>query len=125
MIKHAGFTLIEMLLLIVVVGLLGNTILLTLVPASQGTPLLINGTVAAQTATRCMEWFSGQRLLNGYDSVPCPSSSVPSFCSVPSGYTISVDVACTTLNSDAAYKTVTVTVGGNGSATLSTLLADY
>lgn len=125
MIRQAGFTLIEILLLIVVIGLLGSTILLTLVPASQGTPLLIKGPAALQTAKRCMEWFIGQRRLNDYSSISCPSSTVPSFCVSPSGLSLAVNIACTTLNSDTGYKTVTITVSGDGNATLSTLLADY
>ncbi len=121
----SGFTLIEILLLIVVLGLLGSTILLTLVPVSQGTPLLINGPRATQTARRCIEWFIGQRSLKGYDSIACPSRAIPAFCTSPTGFNIVVNVVCTTLNSDAAYKTVTVIVSGASNATLSTLLADY
>ncbi len=32
--------------------------------------------VALQTAQQCMEWFVGQRHLNGYDAFTCPSTPV-------------------------------------------------
>ena len=72
-----------------------------------------------------MEWFTGQRQLNGYASITCPSSAVPAFCSAPSGYTLAVSITCTTISSDANYKTLTVTVSGDGNASLSTLFASY
>ena len=124
--KHeSGFTLIEIVLLIVVVGMLSGTIVSMLLPIAKGTPAIIKNSAAAQSARQCMEWFIGQRNLNGYSSVPCPSSSVPTFCQAASGFSIAAQINCTTISGDSGYKTVTITVSGAGDATLTTLLADY
>jgi type II secretory pathway pseudopilin PulG len=123
--KQFGFTLIEVVLFIIVIGILGSTILISFNTILQTTPALLQNTLAGQTAKQCIEWFIGQRRLNGYSSITCPSSSVPSFCSTPTGYTLAVDIVCTTINSDANYKTITVTVSNRGDASLSTLVANY
>lgn len=125
MTTHRGFTLIEVLIMIVVLGLLGSTMVITFRNTTQQSASLLNNTVALQTARQCMEWFSGQRQLNGYASITCPSSAVPSYCTAPTGYTLAVSITCTTISSDANYKTLTVTVSGNGNATLSTIFASY
>lgn len=128
MIKQTGFTLIEVLVLIIVSSLLATTILLSLATATNKMPKQLQNTIALQTARQCMEWFIGQRRLqfgNGYLSVTCPSSTVPAFCTSPSGYTLAVNISCTTINSDANYKTITITVTGKGNATLSALIANY
>jgi len=122
--KQQGFTLIEMILFIVVTAILANTIILVL-NTSLKTPAIMQNTIAKQTAQQCIEWFIGQRHLNGYSSIACPSSTIPTFCSSPSGYTLSVNIQCTTVNSDANYKTITVSVTGNGNASLATLIANY
>lgn len=126
--QQRGFTLIEVIVLIVVSGLLANTIFLALTTAVQKTPQFLNHTIAGQTARQCIEWYLGQRRLQwggGYESVACPSSTVPAFCTAPSGFTLAVNVACTTINSDASYKTITVTVSGKGNASYTTMIADY
>lgn len=126
--KLKGFTLIEILLTLIITGILASTILLATQTALQNTPGLLKENIASQTAKQCIEWYIGQRRLqwgDGYTSISCPSTSVPGFCTAPSGYTISVNVACTTISSDANYKTITVTVGGAGNASLSTMIADY
>jgi len=120
-----GFTLIELILFILITGLLASTLLMAFYTALQKMPSVHQQMIATQSARRCMDWIIGQRKLNGLSSVACPSSSTPTFCTVPSGYTISVNITCTTLNSDANYETATVTIGGNGNATLTTLLAAY
>lgn len=120
-----GFTLIELILFIIITGILASTILLSSVTALSKNPRIHSQYIAAVTAERCLEWIIGQRRLNGYSALTCPSSSTPSFCTAPSGFTISTDITCTTLNTDAAFKTVTITVDGPGSIVTTTLLADY
>jgi type II secretory pathway pseudopilin PulG len=123
--KQAGFTLIEVVIFIVVTSILATTIMLAFTNALQKAPTFLNNMIATQTAKKCMDWYVGQRWLNGYSSISCPSTSVPSFCTAPSGYTLAVNVSCTTINSDANYKTITVTLSGEGDASLTTLVANY
>lgn len=122
---NKGFTFIELLIFIILTGLLANTILYALLQLTKKTPNLIYQTIALQTARQCIDWFIGQRQLNGFNSITCPSTTVPNFCTSPSNYSLAINVSCTTLNSDSNYKTVTATVTGNGYASLSALLASY
>lgn len=125
MTKQDGFTLIEVIIFIVVTSLLATTILLAFSNSLSKGPTFLQNMIATQTGRKCMEWYIGQRWLNGYNSISCPSTTVPSFCTAPTGYTLSVNVSCTTINSDANYKTITVTVTGKGNVDLTTLVANY
>lgn len=123
--KISGFTLIELVMFIIITGLLASTILMALSLGTQSMPTIHQQTVATQTVQKCMEWFIGQRHINGYASLVCPNTTTPAFCTVPSGFSVSTNVACTTISSDASYKTITVSVSGPGSAALTTLIGDY
>lgn len=124
--KYSGFTLIELVLFIVVTGILASTILLVLVNTALKTPIDRQQVIALENAQQCMEWYLGQRALNGYSSITCSASpSTPTICVLPSGYNFSNSITCTTLSSDPSYKLITVTVSGAGDATLTSLIADY
>ncbi len=120
-----GFTLIELIIFIVVTGILASTISLVFVNALNNAPSINQQMIATVTAEKCMEWYLGQRRLNGWSSVTCPSTTVPSFCTAPSGYSLSTNVSCTTISGDSHYQTITVTVSGNGKAALTLLIAGY
>jgi type II secretory pathway pseudopilin PulG len=123
--KLHGFTLIEIIVFIVVISLMVNALFIAYSTSLSKMPHLSETIIARQTAKKCMEWFIGQRRLNGYNSLSCPSTSVPTFCTTPSGYNLSVNISCTTLNNDANYQTITVTVSGKGNAKQTTLIANY
>lgn len=120
-----GFTLIEVVLFIAVTTIMMSALFLAFTTSLQKTPITYNNTIATQTAKACIDWFIGQRRLNGYTAFTCPSTAVPAFCTAPTGFTLSVNITCTTINSDANYQTITVTVGGSGDANLTTLVANY
>lgn len=123
--KCQGFTLIELILFIIITSLLASTILLVMNTVLQKVPAMQNQIIAEQTAQKCMGWFVGQRKLVGYSTLTCPNTTTPSFCTAPSGYTISTNVSCTTLSGDTNYKSITVTISGLGDAVLTTLIASY
>ena len=123
--KHQGFTLIEVIILIVVISLIAPVLLMSYSTSLLNTSTVLDNLIARQTAKQCMEWFIGQRRLNNYSSLSCPSTTVPGFCTAPTGYTLSINIACTTINTDANYKTITATVTGKSNATLTTLIANY
>jgi len=127
--KLNGFTFIELIIFIIVTGILASTILLTFVGSLNNAPIILKNTIAAQTVKQCAEWYLGQRRLNGYTNLSganCAGTlSIPSFCSTPSGYTISGTCSQTTLSSDNQYETITLTVGGAGNAALTLLLGNY
>ncbi len=120
---NRGFTLIELLIFIVITSLFFSTGILALRTISNKLPVGHLSLLAMQAARQCVEYYNGQRFKNGYASITCPSTTVPSFCTAPTGYTLSVNVACTTIRGDANYKTITVTVSGLGNAQLTLLIA--
>lgn len=126
--KIKGFTLIELVIFIVITSILASTILLSFNTALQKTPVSRENNIAAQTVKKCMEWYIGQRQLNGFSSIST-GTTVPSFCTAPAGYTVTVNVATTTYNGDNNYKTITVTVNGPSGIgsrdSANTLIADY
>lgn len=122
--QQNGFTLIELVMFIVITSILASTILLSFVTAMSKTPTILQNTIAMQTAKQCMEWFIGQRRINGYNSFTC-DSTVPAFCITPAGYTLTSSCTTTTIGGDSNYETLTVTVSGLGNAVLNLLLANY
>ncbi len=123
--KQSGFTLIELVVFIVVSGLLMGTILLGVNAALNKTPQVHEQWVAINTASGCMETLLEQRRLSGYSVFSCPSTPSTSACVLPSGYTLSASVSCTTWDSDTNYKTMTVSVGGLADASLSTQIGNF
>ena len=102
-----------------------NVLLLGSVTALRSSPTIHHQWVAIQTARQCMEWYIEQRRLNAYSAYSCPSSPTASACSAPSGFGVSTSITCTTWNSDANYKTITVTVSGLAHASLAAQIGDY
>ncbi len=123
--SQAGFTLIEIVVFIVITSILAATLLLTFTTSLQKAPQFIQNLTALESAKKCMEWFIGQRSLLGYNSIACPSSAVPGFCTTPSGYTLSVAISCASIGGDASYKIITVSMSGITTLTLTTMIADY
>ncbi len=119
-----GFALIEAVVFIIVTGILLSTLFLSSTTALRNSPTAHQQWIALQTARQCMEWFLGQRRFNGYTALSCPSTPSSSACVVPSGFSVSTSVACTTWNGDPNYKTITVSVSGLSSASLSMQIGD-
>jgi type II secretory pathway pseudopilin PulG len=127
--KIRGFTLVELILFITVTGILASTILLSSLTLLRNTPSIQSNLVASAYATQNAEYYIGLRHTLGYSAIPCPNTTVPSFDTTIAGYVLTESIACTTISSDANYKTLTVNVvgtGGNtGSATVTVLFANY
>jgi prepilin-type N-terminal cleavage/methylation domain-containing protein len=125
--KPQGYSLIELLIFIVVIGIIATSIIFPLYTVIQGTPSLQRQNIANAAATKCAEYFLGERYLHGFHSTSlnCPNTTTPSYCTVPNGYIVKVNLRCTTINGDPDYKTVDINVEGKGNAHISLLLADY
>lgn len=122
--KHRGFTLIELVMFIVITSILASGILLSFITVLNKTPVVLQNSIASQTAKQCAEWFLGQRRINGFSNFTC-NATVPAFCTAPTGYTLTSNCTTTAISGDSNYKTITITVSGAGNAGLSLLLADY
>jgi Tfp pilus assembly protein PilE len=128
--NQRGFTLIELVIFIVGSSILVTTLLLAFQITLNNTPAVHYDMIATQLADQCMEGFIGERRLSGYNhpNLACSGSpTLPGVCTSLTGFTVSAAITCSpTLSGDSTpSKTVTVTVGGLGSATLNTLLANY
>ena len=121
----AGFTLIEAVIFIIVTGLMMNTFIVGTRTLLANSPKVHNQKIALDTARGCMEWYLGQRLLSGYSVYACPSTPTSTNCSAPTGFSVATNITCSTINSDANYKTITVSVTGLASASLTTLVGNY
>jgi hypothetical protein len=117
------------LVVIIVTSLLATTILLGLNNTNlNNLPLLLNNSLNEQAAKQCIEYLIGQRRLRGYTTNACPSTATPGLCASPTGGTLTVNIACTTINGDANYKTITVSGSETAPTTtssFSTLIASY
>jgi type II secretory pathway pseudopilin PulG len=133
MIRHFGFSLIELIMFVLVTAILASTILLTFTATSAKVPGLIYSDTANQLAIQCMEGLMGQRRVNGYTGiflVACPNTpaTLPAVCSSSSSdYTITTAITCgPILGADStASNILTVSVSGKASVTLITLIAQY
>jgi Tfp pilus assembly protein PilE len=127
--NQSGFTLIELVLFITVTSILASTILLSTVTLLRNTPSIQSNLVASGIVTQNIEYYIGLRRTLGYASIPCPNTTIPSFDTGIAGYTVTENIACTTINGDANYKTLTTTATGTGintgAATSTVLFANY
>jgi len=121
--KNSGVTLIELVMFIVIMGIISSTVGPMFFAILKNAPKVQHYSAATQLASQCLEGYLGERYIKGYSTVL--SATTPALCTVPTGYTITKSVTNTTKYSEASYKTITVTVAGEGNATMSLLVADY
>jgi len=108
-----GFTLIELIIFIVIVGIAATAILLSFQTVLSKSPDTNKQTIATELAEGRMDLIIGQYYIYGLSSFSdiCNGSS-PAVCMTISGYTVSSSITGT------GPKTITVTVSGSGSAVL-------
>lgn len=127
--QHAGFTLIELVIFIVITGILTSSIFVAANNALINMSKALYSDVASQTARQCMEYYIGQRRLNGYSALngaSCTSPlTLPSICSAPSGYTVVANCVNNPISGDSNYNKITVIVSGTSDATLTYLIGKY
>lgn len=138
--KNHGYTLIELVTFITILGLVSAMILSGTVLSLRYSPIANKQLISTQAASGCLEYILGQRDLNGFDynSQNCPGSPeetiTPSFCTnltTPNNFTITVKISCTTIpNISGAQKFKMIEVKSSdthttASTTLKALIADY
>lgn len=117
-----GFTLIEVIFAIVILGLLASTILLPFTEALQNTATQHQNRVALDVAKSRLEMILGQKKTQGFTDFvdPCPG---PAACVPPSGYSVNVTISDWLGSSH--FDEIVVTVSGQGDATLTSIVANY
>lgn len=134
--KFSGFTLIELIIFIVGLGILASTILLPLAFSLRSSSKGFSTLAAFEIAKGRMELIRMQSRVNGLASTQdiCAVASPPAVCaaSTPAGYTVTsaIGAAPAPNNNTSQYKQVTVTVVGDSSvdnsyAQLISIVANY
>jgi prepilin-type N-terminal cleavage/methylation domain-containing protein len=121
-----GFSLIEMIVFILIIGITATAVLRSFGSILQKSPTANRQTTAIALAQERMELILAQRQLKGFNSFidPCTLGSPPSICTAPSGYIVSSTISTVTIGGDSNYKNITVTVSGLGDTTLQTLVGN-
>ena len=125
-----GFSLIELVIFIVIIGIAVSSVFLSLSTALQKTSLVNPQTTAIELASARMDIILGQRRINGFQSFYDLCSINPPVCTVApgiAGYTISSTISKYTVGNDSNYKIIDVLVTGpqNSRANLKTMVAEY
>ena len=112
---YNGFSLIELIVFIVVVGVALTGVMMAFNTALQNTVSVTPQTIAVQLASSRMEIIIGQRRMVGYTSFIDPCTG-PAVCPSVSGYTTTSSINTFTIGGDATYKLIDVAVSGPNSA---------
>lgn len=125
MANQRGISLIELIIFIMIMGILSAAILATFNVAGSKTPNIDKQIEALDYGQLRMDLILGQKATQGFNSFtdPCSGSSPPAVCNSP-GFAVSSTIA-QNWNGDTNYKVITVTVSGDASATLKTLVGDF
>lgn len=121
--KHSGFSLIELIVFIVVIGIAVAAIMVPLNMASEKSPNPNYQTIALQLAQGRMELLLGQRYLKGYVNFadPCSGGSPPAICTSLTGFTVT-----SVISTISTGREIAVTATGFGTiAVLTARIGDY
>lgn len=128
MLRSKGFTLIEVIIFIVIMGVLGVGVLASFNVAMQRAPSIQNSSRAIGLAKRRMEMVMGYVDVYGFNNLtidPCLGTYAGAyFCADPVGYTTTATII-DDFSGDANLKQVSVNVTGNATASLSSLVGNY
>lgn len=127
-----GFSLIELVIFIVIIGIIVSGVFLAFSTTLQKTSATNPQTIANELASARMDIILGWRRNNGFSAVssdPC-ASGPPAVCAIASGitgYTVTVTINPYSVGADSNYKLIDVLVTGpqNARTNLKTIVAYY
>ncbi|OGT27062.1 MAG: hypothetical protein A3I77_02435 [Gammaproteobacteria bacterium RIFCSPLOWO2_02_FULL_42_14] len=129
--NNVGFTLIELVIFIVIIGFVVTSVFIAFNTTLQKTSSVNPQTTAIALASARMDIIIGSRRMNGFTGLtdPCVSGS-PAVCTALSaitGYTITSTLTPYAIGSDSNYRIINVIVTGpqNSRADLKTVVALY
>jgi hypothetical protein len=118
--KYIGVTLIEVAVFIIVMGIIGSGLLLSIEVALQKTPDIEKRSRAVEYAAERMNLITSRDDMFGFDEIPAPSTNYPCAvitCPSYSGFNIVSQIDMGSVGGVAGYKLVTVTVYSGDSST--------
>src|ERR1700722_4318360 len=125
--KQRGFSLIELIVFIVIIGIVTSALFLAFASLLQDAPIGLHQTVALGLAQERMELILAQRRLQGYPGTqfqdPCNSTIVspPAVCTALTGYSVSASI----INMSNTLKGIGVTVTGTGNIVANVTLKGF
>jgi len=121
--RHSAFSLVELIIFIIILGLAG-IIVMPAMRVMSSSANQQNNLQAMQLARGRMELILQEKNHNGFSGLTDPCSSGPALlCTAPTGFTINTTISAN-WNSDTDFKEITVTVTGDGDATLKTVVSN-
>jgi type II secretory pathway pseudopilin PulG len=123
----AGFSLIEVIVFIVVLGVLLAGLIVSLASPLRNSPEAGRLDLAAELAQQRMELILAQRRAAGFAAFtdPCSPGPGPAICTPPAGYTITSSIASGFGADPTNYKVISVAITGNASITATALVGNY
>lgn len=118
-----GFTLLELIVMIVVLGLVSVAVLIPIRMTLQGNVNIDRLTKAVDLAEERIDMIVVRKHMNGFSGTSDPCAG-PSICTPPSGYTVTSSIV-NNWQGNTNYKEIIITVSGEGDAVLRTLVSNY
>lgn len=125
--RSAAFSLLEMIIFIVVLGVLMASIVAAMSSSLRNSPQAGGLDTAAELAQQRMELILGQRRAVGFAGFvdPCNPGPGPAICTPPAGYAVASTIILGFGADLTNYKVVSVNVTGTAAITATALVANY
>lgn len=125
--RSAAFSLLEMIIFIVVLGVLMASIVAAMSSSLRNSPQAGGLDAAAELAQQRMELILGQRRAVGFAGFadPCNPGPGPAICTPPAGYAVASTIVSGFGADLTNYKVVSVNVTGTAAITATALVANY
>lgn len=126
--RTSGYTMIELVIFIIVIGIIATTILASFNVSLEKTPVITRVAKAIDIAQQRMDVILGQKQVAGFNSFadPCSVPSALPFCDADVAYTVTSNISLGFVNGNSVdYKVVRVDVGGPATISLTGLVTRY
>ena len=119
-----GFTLIEVLIFIIIMGILGSMLISFYVIMARSSGFVGKQLEVCQLAVQCMEWHLGKKSISGFNGLEDRENEMEKFCSSTS-HKLDAKIYPMNIENDPNFRLIIIKVSGYGNSTLSTIVSDY